>query len=421
MCGIVAMLASYNNGFTFKETKAFTDMLFVDTLRGWDSTGVFYVSNSGDVELYKGAVSAPDFIKTTEYKRFSDSIFSDGMFVVGHNRAATRGIVEDKNAHPFVINDNIVLVQNGTWNGSHSHIKDTEVDTEALAHIIDEHPDDVESALQKINAAYALVWYNVKNKTLNAIRNNERPLHIVRTVDNGTWLASEAATLLFVAHRNDVKIKGLPEMLEPGHLYTWKLTEQGTYEETVDKVDHEYKGVAGNAGPFRQGYYHQYSGFGGEYSHDWDKYDKSNWKVSEVGVDVTITTRIERGEFKDWEIDNETANSYSTLMSERKSHVHYIEFVDYVAGNNHKECKAWYLVGTIINADAISEPGPLVYSLVTGVDEQEVIKMVTETPFWKVTIPSFYKQFITKAGKYIVTGFATTKESYEASTENTVQ
>ena len=103
MCGIVAYLTAYSNGFGYNESKVFNNMLFLDTLRGWDSTGVFGVSNVGNVGILKAAINAPNFMQTQEYKDFMAEAVKNGMCLIGHNRAATRGSVTDANAHPFVI------------------------------------------------------------------------------------------------------------------------------------------------------------------------------------------------------------------------------------------------------------------------------------------------------------------------------
>ena len=62
MCGIVGLIASYSNGMTSDEADAFRDMVFLDTLRGWDSTGVFSVKNNGNVTVLKDAKHGPCFI-----------------------------------------------------------------------------------------------------------------------------------------------------------------------------------------------------------------------------------------------------------------------------------------------------------------------------------------------------------------------
>lgn len=214
----------------------FAQLLFLDTVRGFDSTGVFGVSNNKNVVIHKDAVHGLDFIQTKEFKEFKGEMVATGKFVVGHNRAATRGTITDKNAHPFWTDDKVVLVQNGTYKGDHKHLKDTEVDTEAVAHVIAENAS-VEEALQKINASYALVWYNTETSTLNLIRNTERPLYLAKFYGKGLVFASEAVMIQYAAAREDVKLDDAPEEVPAGTHVAITLDGKGGYSRVDTKID----------------------------------------------------------------------------------------------------------------------------------------------------------------------------------------
>lgn len=413
MCGIVAVLAAYQNGFTNDETKCFTDMLFADTLRGWDSTGVFSVDADGDVEIVKDASSGPDFIRTKEYSDFSQGIFHTGLFAVGHNRAATRGTIIDKNAHPFWIEDNIVLVQNGTWHGDHKHVKDTEVDTEALTHIIHEHHDDVEKALQKINAAYALIWYNVEKKTLYAIRNSLRPLYMAVTKQNGTLLASEIPTILFAAHRNDLQLKEYPKELEAGHLHSWSINDDKSYYANSEKVDYSFRGV--QTQNYSHWPRHNYYALGYD---EWDE-DRMSRGVPEPTKDditVTIGSHIQLGEAEDWEVGYMQATQFESALNNSVTKTFDVEFTDWLKCNYNKECNSWYIIGDIMYAEEFADKGPLVYSIFHGTEE-EVMQFIVHKPFQRVKINSTFRVFNHKAAKYVVTGYATELEELVIETE----
>lgn len=243
MCGIVGIVTNSRNGHNYKELEAFETMLFLDTLRGWDSTGVFGVTNDKDVFIAKEASHAPDFLGRKEWKELRGKMFSRGKYIVGHNRAATRGVVNDKNAHPFWVDDKIILVQNGTYKGSHKHHKDVEVDTEAIAHVISETPN-VEEALNKINAAYALVWYNTENSKLHVIRNDERPLYMAISVDGSIFFASESNTILYAGARHDIKWREKPYMCEPHTLVTFELLKNKDFDTEEEKITIKPKEVA---------------------------------------------------------------------------------------------------------------------------------------------------------------------------------
>lgn len=259
MCGIVGLISGHNNGFSQPEVDAFTRMLYLDTLRGWDSTGIFGGDKNGNIQIIKDAVAGPAFIGTNEYKAFSTKLYSSGKFVVGHNRAATRGTVTDKNAHPFWIDEEdkkIVLVQNGTWYGEHKHIKDTEVDTEALLHLIATE-ETVQTAINKISAAYALVWYDVLKRQLNFLRNDQRPLYIAAMKNNSMVFASEWETIEYVTNKNGWKYETNPFLLKEDNLWTITFDTNGNWsgsEQTIKKIYPVATGGGGAANaPFWKG------------------------------------------------------------------------------------------------------------------------------------------------------------------------
>ena len=117
MCGLVGMISRKANGFLYKDKAIFEQLLFNNTVRGVDSTGIFGVNKYGNLIAHKTAQAAPTALRTSTFNEFIGKIFSDFRIVVGHNRASTRGATTDENAHPF-IEDNICLVHNGTL---HSH------------------------------------------------------------------------------------------------------------------------------------------------------------------------------------------------------------------------------------------------------------------------------------------------------------
>lgn len=229
MCGIVGFVTRYSNGFSSAEADMFETMLFLDTLRGFDSTGVFGVDTHGNLELHKEACHGPDFIGTKEYKEFKGKAIRNGLFMVGHNRAATRGVVKDINAHPFCVDDKIVLVQNGTMRGDHKKHADVEVDSHAIAHILAKEPD-IAKALSSFDAAYALVWYDVEQELLHIIRNSERPLFIAEFENQGFMFASERATILYAAERcnahSQPKFKSEPYLLPEHTLFTFSVKDK---------------------------------------------------------------------------------------------------------------------------------------------------------------------------------------------------
>ena len=69
MCGIVGVITKLENGFTQPQLDAFEYLLYLDVVRGEDSTGVFAVSNLGNVDIVKGARHGADFIRSEEWEK----------------------------------------------------------------------------------------------------------------------------------------------------------------------------------------------------------------------------------------------------------------------------------------------------------------------------------------------------------------
>lgn len=222
MCGILGLVARKELGFYYKDKSLLSEMLYAGALRGDDSTGLFGVRKTGNVEILKEASCSANFMANKDYDSFLDSMVQNMKFVIGHNRKATKGKVEDKNAHPFYEGD-ITLVHNGTL-FTHANLKENvDVDSHAICHAINERGH--QQALNDIKGAYALAWYDNRDKTLRLARNTERPLSILAN-DEFYFIASEANMLYWLLSRNNIlinqeKLKYIP--VEPNKIYEFKL------------------------------------------------------------------------------------------------------------------------------------------------------------------------------------------------------
>lgn len=395
MCGIVGIVSNCSNGFSQKETAVFAQLVFLDTVRGFDSTGVFGVHNNHNVVIHKDAVNGLDFLQTKEFKEFKSEMFQTGKVMVGHNRAATRGTVVDKNAHPFWVDDKIVLVQNGTYKGDHKHLKDTDVDTDAVAHVIAAEPT-VEGALQKINASYALVWYNAETFELNLIRNSERPLFIAKFFNHGLVFASEGSMIQYAAAREDLKLTGLPEEIPADTHVVIKLDGKGGYTRTDTNIDARYRFPHNATNDVEEANWYQ----------PW--HHGRRWARSAVAdaiahVDANPTLRpgvLGKNDVKQTFAETIIKEAPRFLFSSKEEAIadidaineqvyqghHYVEMLDYFPANDKADCCVWHVYGSILgdkmgNKDSTTLVHWIVYDMV----ESDVLDMCTNM-FYKVKL-----------------------------------
>lgn len=206
MCGIVGFIAKGNKGGTSYADEAFTELLVIDTLRGFDSTGLVVSYDGTGPVMKKAAKTAPQFL--LDELKAKKGVLGPARFAIGHNRAATVGSVTDDLAHPFEY-DNVIGVHNGTIHGWRSMFGGNKgSDSAALYSALnDVAADDQEVAkfLAEISSgAYALAWYDQRLKAVRFARNDQRPLSFVNT-DEGLFWASEARMLNFVLSGTKLK------------------------------------------------------------------------------------------------------------------------------------------------------------------------------------------------------------------------
>lgn len=178
MCGIVGIMTYGEGGAKSWHYKVFRDLLYVDAARGMHGTGVFGVTRSGSIARVKVGGPPSQLLGTKEYDSMERFILQrQARFVTGHNRYATKGQKNTANAHPFV-EGSITLVHNGTLE-NYNHLPDYkkyDVDSQLLAHAID--VDGIDKTIENLEGAWTLVYWNAKDKTLNILRNEERPLYM---------------------------------------------------------------------------------------------------------------------------------------------------------------------------------------------------------------------------------------------------
>lgn len=231
MCGIVSVINKGKMGFTQTQVQLFTNLLYCDAVRGFDSTGFFEVNKFGNVKWMKSRGTPPIVLANKDYAEMAKESIQTGQILVGHNRKATLGNITDENAHPF-IEKNIILVHNGTISGHKKHA-DTEVDSHAICKIIQEK--GYKEAIKSIDGAFTLVWYNILEKKLYCVRNDKRPMSILET-NSSFILSSEAKLAEWLIDRESYNNKIVENTeCKPGTCYTWEVDNCSSFkEETLE-------------------------------------------------------------------------------------------------------------------------------------------------------------------------------------------
>ncbi len=155
---------------------------------------------------------------------FSDIMAGNTKVFLGHNRAATRGTVKRNNSHPFLF-ESVMGMHNGTLIPSSqyklTHHKKFDTDSEAI--IAELETEGVEATIPKLEGAYALVWYDSRDNTVNFIRNKERSLYYIFDEDEKQlFWSSEWEHLASATNQIKMKDKGLRLLPENMHL-SWTV------------------------------------------------------------------------------------------------------------------------------------------------------------------------------------------------------
>lgn len=204
MCGIVGAVAERN------VTPILIEGLRRLEYRGYDSAGIAVLDKDDCISRVR---------RVGKVKELSDALESTevrGVVGVAHTRWATHGEPSEKNAHPHVCNQTVVIVHNGIIE-NHSDLRElqtragfaftSETDTEVAAHQIEHYLKQegdllaaVRLAVADFEGAYALgVIASTERNRLVASR---RGSPLVIGVGIGEYfIASDAAALLPVTRR----------------------------------------------------------------------------------------------------------------------------------------------------------------------------------------------------------------------------
>jgi len=206
--------------------------MVVGALRGKDSTGMFQVSDKGEVNHFK--LPYEGWIFAMHPAAMKMSAYADDSFAtIVHHRAATFGQVSHANAHPFThrVGDRSVI---GVHNGSLSSIAyryddlSFSVDSDLLYYKIAKMGG--KAAIEDSKGAMTLVWYENDGK-MRIYSNGLRPLawnYVPK--EEVMLLASEDSMLHHLCDRNDIpleKTMWIPQkdtlyIIDPNNVRQWE-------------------------------------------------------------------------------------------------------------------------------------------------------------------------------------------------------
>lgn len=252
MCGLVGAAGT----LTYNHKKVMLDLLFLDSLRGRDSTGLAAVKRNREIMIRKQTVPGYEFIEIPTVYRMMEN---NDMVWMGHNRFKTQGEITRANAHPFEVLDedgDVLLVgaHNGTLNNKYEIERKIgekfDTDSEGLFHLLTTAPNFKEG-INELRGAWSLTFWDATTNTLHFCRNKERPLVYAFTKDRKVvFWASEGWMLYNAAKRNNVELaendKGMSVYATlPESLYSLEIPEEKDKELGAFVREGGYSGAQG--------------------------------------------------------------------------------------------------------------------------------------------------------------------------------
>jgi ferredoxin-like protein FixX len=221
MCGLVGWISGEKASDALDRRKFIDQALILDTVRGGDSSGVFVVENSWKpdqapfADWRKQCSGGHEFVISDGYKGLFDyGKTMDYKYCVGHNRSATVGGVVLDAAHPFTEGP-ITLVHNGTVKKEYTSEKELANDSHGICWKLSK--ESPETVIKELDGAFALIWHDARDDSLNFVRNAQRPFHMAKSAGNDTiYFASEAEMLYWLDRRLVLKLQDIVQ-LKPAH------------------------------------------------------------------------------------------------------------------------------------------------------------------------------------------------------------
>ena len=253
MCGIVGAVAERN------VTPILLEGLRRLEYRGYDSAGIAVLDKNDCISRVR---------RVGKVKELSDALEHTeviGALGVAHTRWATHGEPSEKNAHPHICNQSVVIVHNGIIE-NYSELREqqrnegfdftSQTDTEVAAHQIEHYLKQegdlltaVRLAVADFEGAYALGVISSSEKSRLIASRRGSPL-VIGVGFGEYFIASDAAALLPVTRRFIY--------LEEGDIADIRTNALVIYNEKGDVVEREIKESALSADATSKGEFRHY-------------------------------------------------------------------------------------------------------------------------------------------------------------------
>lgn len=187
MCGLAGV---YTTMISARERKVFDSLMTVSNLRGSLGAGVITAHRDDRLMFYKTLNNGVSLLNSKGFADLmSDTYSKSASTIIGHTRAPTKGGTDKDAVHPHDA-PNVIGVHNGTL----YRVNDKTIphaDSDSKAAYLDISERGIDAFVQGADGAYCLVWVNKEAKTLNFLRNSQRPLYFAKI---GTNMKTNKAT-----------------------------------------------------------------------------------------------------------------------------------------------------------------------------------------------------------------------------------
>jgi predicted glutamine amidotransferase len=286
MCGLCGVAGP---GIISADLADFEELLHLSMLRGSQGTGVARInSRNNETEISKSTAMSPIFM-AMDYQEKKPIISGlSNTFFMGHCRAPTKGDITKNNCHPFDVG-NLIGTHNGTLVDAVYQDKEM-TDSEMLYR--DMAVGDLKKIFEGMSplSAFALSFYDKRDRTLNFIRNSERPLYITfHKTRDVMFYASEKRMLEFVLGSNHKTIY----YADPGILYSIRPEDICREKEFDNWEIKEFKlREVGRRLGYHQSYMHDWEDFLEQADSLWTK-ESGPITVTKVQTNNSVKTSVE--------------------------------------------------------------------------------------------------------------------------------